>query len=401
MPALKLANVSQVAETLTVRDLCTALSAVVADTFPDEVWVKGAISGLSRSSNGHVYFDLVEPSDDLGASTSVMMPVALFAANRQRVNAILRKSGAMRMHDGLEIRIRGQVAYYSPQARVQLVMSLIDPAYTMGRMALARQALLDQLRSEGLLHANRALGFPALPLQIGLVTSDRSAAHADFVHELNTSVYAFEVELFDSRVQGLDAVPSLVDAIEAAAKSAAEVVVIVRGGGARTDLAAFDHEKVARAIARCPLPVVVGVGHETDRSVADEVAHTSAKTPTASAALLVDAVRSFEDEVASAAGRLATLAGSQLDGALVELVAGANRLVTAASMAMNRHESLLDTFVTHLDHRSERSLDRSEAVLDRAEIRLRALDPVAALARGWSITHTAAAKGVPPAGAIP
>ncbi|MCP5030326.1 MAG: exodeoxyribonuclease VII large subunit [Actinomycetia bacterium] len=375
------------AETLTVRDLCSALSAAIDTTFPDEVWVKGAISGLTRSVNEHVYFDLVEPSDDLGTSTSVVLPVALFAANKHRVNAILRKSGAIRMHDGLEIRIRGQIAYYPPQGRVQMVMSLIDPSYTMGQMALARQALLDRLRADGLLEANGALELPALPLRIGLVTSEESAAHADFVHELGLSGYDFTVSLFDARVQGLDAVVSLAAAIEQAGRAAVDMVAVVRGGGAKIDLAAFDSEQVARAIATCPYPVVVGVGHEVDRSVADEVASVSAKTPTAAAAVFVEGVRHFDNEVAEAADRLSVLASQLLEGASHNLATAGHQLVAAASRAMDRHGNLLDSFVTHLNHRSQRTLDRAEAGLDHADVRLEALNPAAALARGWSITN--------------
>ncbi|MEL7158407.1 MAG: exodeoxyribonuclease VII large subunit, partial [Actinomycetota bacterium] len=183
------------AETLTVRELCTAVSAVVAEGLPDEVWVKGAISGLKRSANGHVYFDLIDPTDDVGAATGELLPVALFAANKHRVNSILRKSGAVRMTDGLEIRIRGRVAFYPAQSRIQLIMSLIDPAYTTGQLAVARQALLDQLRAEGVLGRNATRAFPVLPLRVGLVTSDQSAAFADFEHELAASGYAFSILL--------------------------------------------------------------------------------------------------------------------------------------------------------------------------------------------------------------
>jgi exodeoxyribonuclease VII large subunit len=376
-----------VAETLTVRELCNAVRGVVDGAFPDEVWVKGVISGLTRSANEHVYFDLVEPSDDLGPSTSVVLPVALFAANKFRVNAILRKSGAVRMRDGLEIRIRGQIAYYPPQGRVQLVMSLIDPAHTMGQMELARQALVTKLQTEGLLGANGALELPALPLRVGLVTSGESAAHADFVHELERSGYDFTATLFDARVQGLDAVPSLVDAIERAGRAELDMVAIVRGGGARTDLAAFDHEEVARAIAASPHPVVVGVGHEVDRSVADEVASISVKTPTAAAAVLVEAVGRFDHEVATAADRLVTLAGRALERETADLTSTGRQLELAATRAVDRHQNRLATFATHLGHRSQRALDRTEATLDQAGVRLEALDPAAALARGWSITH--------------
>lgn len=422
-------------ETFTVRELCTALSAAVTSAFPDEVWVQGSISSLTRAANGHVYFDLVDPADEVGSATPGVLPVTLFASDRQRVNAILRKAGNVRMSDGVEIRIRGRVAYYPPQGRVQLRMSLIDPAYTVGQMAAARQALLDTLATEGLLNAQRGLELPVPPLRIALLTSAGSAAHADFVHELGQSGYPFEITLYDCRVQGIDAVASIVEALTLAGmgyqggygprapinggapppppgsagtpddglgwRPPPDVVVLVRGGGARTDLAAFDHERVARAIAGCPLPVLVGVGHEIDRSVADEVAHLSAKTPTATAALLVEAVRAFHRDVEQAAARLAGLAGARLDAVAGRLSASGGRLVAAANGLVTSHHTHLDRNWTQLRYLAERCCERAATELDRADLHLRAHDPAATLARGWSITHTAAGELVRDAAAIP
>lgn len=380
-----------VGETYTVADLCHAVGATIDERFDAEVWVTGAISGLKRppNGNGHVYFDLVEPSDDPGATGSPLVPVALFASARQRVNAILRRTQAVRMHDGVEIRIRGRVTYYPPQGRVQLVMSLIDPAYTLGRMVLARQALVDELRAEGLLGANGSLEMPALPLRVGLVTSRDSAAHADFAHQVAASGYAFHITVHDARVQGADAAPSLAEAIGAAGRSGVDVVVVIRGGGARSDLAAFDHARVARAIASCPRPVIVGVGHEIDRSVADEVAAMSVKTPTAAAAVLVDAARRFDAEVTAAADRLISAADRQLHAAGIDLVAAAQHLTASATRGLDTHAARLDTLAARLDLGRQRTLERAGAALDTAQVRLRALDPAAALARGWTITHTA------------
>jgi exodeoxyribonuclease VII large subunit len=400
-----------VSETLTVSELCAAVGASVDEAFGTEIWVRGAISGLSRPQNGHVYFDLIDPTD-VGSATKHVVPVALFSSSRHRVNAILRRSGNIRMHDGVEIRIRGQVTYYPPQGRVQLVMSLIDPAFTIGQMALAKQTLLDKLAADGLLAANRRVPMPVAPLRVGLVTSDGSAAHADFAHELAASGYAFRVTLFDARVQGIDAVPSLVDAIERAGTADdLDVIVVVRGGGAKTDLAAFDSEAVARAIAGNERAVVVGVGHEVDRSVADEVAHTSAKTPTAAAASLVDAVAAIDARFERVAARLTALASHRLDAAQVRLAVAGGRLELAATAAADRHHATLtaaarqlrhlttgalDRGATSIDqaeatirHLTERAVDRSTAVLDQADVTLRALDPARVLARGWSITHTA------------
>ena len=388
--------------TFTVSELCERVERTVESAFPDQVWVQGAISGLSRSNNGHVYFDLVDPDEGLGRSAKAVLPVALFASSRQLVNKIMRRSGGIRMHDGVEIRIRGQLAYYPPQGRVQLVMSLIDPQFTLGQMAAARQALLDQLSDEGLLDRNHGRPFPDLPLRVGLVTSDGSAAYHDFVNELTSSGYPFKITLIDSRVQGVDAVPGLAAAIGLPAAGGGldtgpdggfhvgldvDVMVVVRGGGARTDLAVFDHADVARAIACCPLPVVVGVGHETDRSVADEVAHTSVKTPTAAAKVLIEAVATFDARLDTATHRIRSLTHLHLNQAGERLMACGARLVSSAKRTVERERVGLEQTAYRLGRAPGRLLERAGADLELAEVRLRANDPVVALERGWTITY--------------
>jgi exodeoxyribonuclease VII large subunit len=388
-PSPSAGETQQRSDTLTVGELCRRVESGVNELFPDEVWVQGAISGLTRSANGHVYFDLIDPTDEMGATTGAVLPVALFAKHRHLVNKILRKAGGMRMHDGIEIRIRGRVAYYPPQGRVQLVMSLIDPQYTLGQMVEARQQLLERLAADGLLDLNRERSFPALPLRVALITSGASAAFADFVNEIEQSPFPFRVTLIDSRVQGLDAVPSLADALQAADGLAVDVVALVRGGGARTDLVAFDHERVAKAVARCRHPVLVGVGHETDRSVADEVAHRSAKTPTACAAMLVDAATDFANRVDEGAGRLNALVNLHLAAAQDRLFAHGGRLVASAGRVVERNRGEL----VHAAHRLRREpthlVERADGRLATMSARLAAVDPAMVLARGWTITRTA------------
>ncbi len=376
-------------DTLTVGQLCARIDGAVERAFPDELWVQGAISSLTRSANGHVYFDLVDPSDQVGATTGATLPVALFASTRTLVNRILRKAGGVRMHDGIEIRIRGRVAYYPPQGRVQLIMSLIDPQFTLGQLAEARTALLERLAADGLLERNRERAMPALPLRVALITSGGSAAFADFVHEIEGSGHPFQLTLIDSRVQGPEAVGSLVDAVHTADRLDVDVAVIVRGGGSRGDLVAFDHERVATAVARCRHPVVVGIGHEIDRSVVDEVAHTAAKTPTACARVLVAAVDRFVDRLEAATARLDGLAGLHLAAARDRLVANGSRLVQAAGRTVERNRLELSHARRRLGRAPGLRLARADAELTTASARLTALDPAAALRRGWTITRTA------------
>ncbi len=360
--------------------------------FPDEIWVRGAISGLKRSANGHVYFDLVDPDE---ASPSAVLPIALFANSKHRVNAILKKSGGgVKMTDGIEIQIRGRLTYYPRQSRMQLIMSLIDPSFTLGQMTAQRDRVLAALRADGLLDANRRLPRPALPLRICLVTSTGSAAEADFLHELESSAHPFAMTMIDTRVQGDEAVASIVAAIAEAQTLDVDAIALVRGGGARTDLIAFDDELVARAIATSILPIIVGVGHETDRSVADDVAHDAAKTPTACARFFIDQVDHFFARVERAADGIARASDRTLTAANATLVDARSRLARSAMRTVEREALRLELAHDGVGRSAERVIERLENQLDAWSTRLSDLDPATTMARGWSITRGADGRAV-------
>lgn len=397
-------------DTWSVSQLVGWVNALIGETLGGEIWVEGEISNLQRSSIGHVYFTLSEPADE-ATGTPNTVAVTLFEWHRQNVNRHLKRSGgAVRMSEGVRVRIRGSLEIYGPRSQLQLKMSGIDPVFTLGNMAAERARLLESLRADGLLGANARLVLDPLPLRIGLVTSAGSAAHADALHELSAGGIGFDVSVFDTRVQGAEAVASIVAALARAGSSGVDVIALVRGGGARTDLAAFDDELVARAIAMSPVPVWTGLGHEIDRTVADEVAHRSWKTPTACAAAIVETVRSGADRVddrwaavcdaterrlqAGTArldrlgSRVARTAVADLDIAAVRVTAAANRTGRLAEAHLIRQDARLVAATRGLGA-TPRLIAICEQRLDAVAATVRAYDPTAALARGWSITRTA------------
>ena len=205
-----------------------------------------------------------------------------------------------------------------------------------------KEKVLQRLSHSGLLETNSALPLPVVPLHIGLITSDGSAAYNDFVNEIASSAYPFKISLIHSSVQGTDAERDLVAAITAMSKHHVDVIAVVRGGGARTDLMAFDLESVARVVAESPVPVFSGIGHEIDRSVVDEVAHTAFKTPTACAVALVQRVQAFNQHLSEGSKRLAVLATSRHDRA-AELVTSVARTIndrTRRTLAVNEERLL-------------------------------------------------------------
>jgi exodeoxyribonuclease VII large subunit len=346
--------------TLTVGQLNQRIGTVLRNAFPSEVWVRGEIHGLKRHQNGHVFFELTD-SDERAARLSVV----LWESNKRGVNLALKRSGAGRMSDGLEVRIRGEIVFHEPKGSLQLRMVGIDPEYTLGRLAAERDRLVRALHHDGLLDRNARVPMPLVPLRVGLVTSDDSAACTDFLTELEASAMGWRVTLVDARVQGVAAGPTVVAALATAEAAGVDVVALVRGGGSRTDLAAFDGEPIARAVALLSVPVLTGIGHEVDESVADLVAHTSFKTPTACAAGLVAHVRGYRERCERV--------WSSLDRSARERLASRTRW--------------LDTAEARLGDRAPRALARAGRLVDGLEARVRSLDPARALARGWSITR--------------
>ena len=374
--------------TLSVAQLNRWISDALEGAFPEQVWVTGEVHGMRGSSNGHTYFRLVEPGT-LGRPTEASVSVVLFRGNRRTVDHILARAGGLALADDLQVRIRGEVQFYAPQGRIQLRMTAIDPTHTLGLLAADRDLLLRALAADGLLDRNRRIPFPLLPLRVGLVTSADSAAAADVLHQLERAGTGWDVTLIDTRVQGAGSAEHVAASLSVAARLHLDVVLLVRGGGSRTDLVTFDNELVARTIAAMPVPVLTGIGHEIDESVADRVAHRSFTTPTACAAYVCDAVAAARARCDDLTRRLARCSIEALDradarvtGASARIRTGARTTVELAAARLDRHASVLTTVPT-------RTIDRATQDLDSLERHVRALDPARVIARGWSITRTA------------
>lgn len=390
--------------TFSVGELAEAIKAVLKKGFFDGVWVRGEIQGLQQRSNGHVYFNLTERGEGGGQST---IPVALWAGTLARMRGMLAKH-RMRLENGLQVRIHARLDFYGPSGRLSLVMDGLDPTYTLGQLAAERDQLLRRLVAEGLLDANKQRRLPAAPLRIGVVTSVGSAAWADLTHELEASGIGFRLLVAHTTVQGEGAVGGICAALAALYRRDPDVVLVVRGGGSRTDLATFDDERIARAIATAPVPVWTGLGHEIDRAIADDVAHSAHKTPTACAAALVTRVRDThlraEQAWAGLVGRVAQgldaherrvhdrarQVSRRTEAAVAvadeRLRVRAGRVVAASRRRLDGEESRTGLRAHRIAAVAPAVLRHAQADLDLAAARIAAVDPLVAMARGWSIT---------------
>lgn len=278
--------------TLGVAEFLGGLDRAVSSAFPATLWIKGEISGYRRTNRGAVFFRLVDPerpdsSVEVAARGRVMLDI----------DRALTAAGVGALRAGIEVRLSATAGLRRGTSVVQLSLIDVDPAFIAGRLAMDRDAILLKLTAEGLLGKNALLEIPLVPLRVGLVTSRGSAAHADFVGHLSRPGYRFRILTAEAPMQGEGAPEQIDQALARLSDEPVDVVALVRGGGSKLDLATFDSELLGRRISSMPVPVVTGIGHETDRSIADEVAAISLKTPTAVAEWIIARVAEFAGRV--------------------------------------------------------------------------------------------------------
>ena len=343
-----------------VGQFTEVLNHVLKASFDEGVWVEGEIQGL-RKPNPHAYFTLIENIDGVKAQLNIN----LFAGPLRNVQAKLRQQG-IELKDGLKVRLFGRVEYYGPFGKLNLIATDVDTQFSAGDVAAKREELLRVLMEKGVDKINKRIPVPLVPLRLGIISSSQAAGWADAQQHLTESGIGFAITFCDVRVQGDSAVSQIVAALNSLSRrDDIDLVMLMRGGGSKGDLAAFDDEQIAMAISKCSHPVFTGIGHEIDTSIADIVAHTANKTPTACAQSVIAIVESFLSDLSYSAGSLRSLTQTAVERARSRIAVSVERLRTRPRTALERQTQKL--------------------MMHAASVRL--LDPVTTMARGWSITR--------------
>ena len=266
---------------ITLRELQRRVKSALEGQFALPLWVSAEISEIKVNYSGHCYLELVEKGGDNGVPTAQARAV-VWRSNYPRIAGYFEAETGQRLAAGIKILAKALVTYHELYG-FSLQITDIDPSYTLGDMERQRQQTIARLQAEGVWEMNRQQAMPAVVQRIAVVSSSRAAGYQDFCNELAKSPYRFCLTLFDAVVQGAAAEDSIVDALSriAAAGEAFDAVVMIRGGGSSSDLNCFNAYRLCNHVAQFPLPVVTGIGHDKDTSVADLVAHTALKTPTA------------------------------------------------------------------------------------------------------------------------
>ena len=273
----------------TLYELNRKVRSAIEARMDDEYWVQAELSEVHLNRNGHCYLEFVERDEASG--TLVAKARGTIWSNVYRLLApYFEEATGHPFAAGIRVQVLVQVQFHELYG-YSLSVTDIDPTYTLGDLMRHRKQILDQLEREGVLTLNKELPMPLLPQRIAVISSATAAGYGDFCHQLadNRQGYAFQVELFPAIMQGQQVEESLLQALDAIMERQEQfdVVVIIRGGGAVSDLTGFDTYLLASACAQFPLPIITGIGHERDDTVIDAVAHTRVKTPTAAAQLLI------------------------------------------------------------------------------------------------------------------
>lgn len=276
-------------EKLTLLDLQEKIKRGIEVAVPGAVWVTAEIGELNNHYSGHCYLDLIDYKEG-GRGVAAKARGVIWSNVWRMLKPYFETTSGVRLEKGLHVLLKAQVSF-SPVYGLSLNILDIDPSFTVGELELRRQKTIERLKGDGCMEMNPSLQLPALPRRIAVVSAETAAGYRDFMKQLhqNENGFRFFTELFAAQMQGDDAPQSIISALERIAERSDEfdVAIIIRGGGAAMDLVCFDDYNLALNIAQFPLPVITGIGHDHDFHIADMVAHTWLKTPTAVADFFV------------------------------------------------------------------------------------------------------------------
>ena len=361
---------------LSLQELQQRIKSAIEDSLPLPVWVVAEISDLKVNSySGHCYMELVEKAEAVrgGTSTPKAQARAVIWRNQYAMlSAYFLSQTGSRLQVGMKILAKVMVTYHELYG-LSLQISDIDPTYTLGEVERQKQITISQLKADGVWDMNRELSLPTPIQRIAIISSATAAGYQDFCREIADGGYDFRLTLFEAVVQGERAEDSVIDALSRIAEREEEfdVAVLIRGGGSTSDLSCFNSYRLCAYVAQFPLPVLTGIGHLKDESVADMVAHTPLKTPTAVAAWLTQQMQSLEGWLESAEQELKDVVMAKLQRENLRLERLEGEIKAQSQIYWQRTLSRLELYQGQLH-------TLTEQILLREKERLRSLDQIVA-----------------------
>lgn len=375
-------------QALSLYELNSIVRSVIEEGAEENYWVQGELLEGREGQGGHFYGELVEKSELTGAIVA-RARITIWARVYYMLSMRFHEETGQRLRPGIKVLLKVKVSF-SELYGYSLNVLDIDGTYTLGDMARRRQEILQRLEQDGIIDDNKTLSMPTMLKRIALVSSPTAAGYGDFSRQLleNEWGLSFRVKLFPAIMQGQQVPESITSALLQIADEADrwDAVVIIRGGGATSDLIDYDSYYLAACIAQHPLPVITGIGHDRDQTVPDMVAHTSVKTPTAAAAFILEHQLAHLSLLQDLQQRIPQAAHSYLQQAQHRFGLLCHRLPTGATFMLQKELQRMKHLSAFLPRFAQTSLVRETHRLELLEHRLKASDPNLLLKRGYSIT---------------
>jgi len=355
---------------------------VLALNFEEPFWVECEINSVSNS-RGNIYLNLIEKaenSEEVVASNSAQIWYRQFLFIKKKLGGLEDSI----LQSGIKVKLKVNLSY-SERYGLSLVVEDIDPAYTFGQFELNRQKTIEAIKKKGLMDKNAGRELPTLIKRIAVISSATAAGYQDFVRQLedNSYGYTFDIQLFQAAMQGTKTETDVVNALTSAQKQKFDLITIIRGGGSKLDLSAFDNYNIAFGIAQSAQPVVTGIGHDIDLSVADMVAHTVLKTPTAVADWIVEHNSHFESNLIEIEHNLQLLISDRILIERDRLAEVSEALSRIPLLTLLQQNEKLARAKQDLDGLSQRAISEMDIKLNSAQNLITALSPDRVLARGY------------------
>jgi exodeoxyribonuclease VII large subunit len=394
---------------LTLFELNRLVRDVIEYEMPNEYWVEAELSEC-RETRGHCYMELIQ-KDEQTATPVAKASAKCWASKWMLVRPYFERTTGQRLSPGMKVLLKVYPQFHEAYGFSWIVTD-IDPTYTLGDMAKKRQKIIRQLKEEGVFDLQKELHLPLFCQHIAVISSESAAGYGDFCNQLADNPYGFKFhpQLFPAIMQGEGVEQSIISVLEQiyARSRYFDAVVIIRGGGATSDMSGFDTLALAENVANFPLPIITGIGHDRDESILDMVSHTRVKTPTAAAAFLIDHLKRILDILNDSQEQIARLAQQKLTYYKSQLTTLSELLPRLFSNVKIRQESRLDGFYNNIVYLAQQKILNSQfsilnlaktlpVVLERRlmsekhrlqliEEKSKSLDPALLLKRGYSIT---------------
>lgn len=377
---------------ITLKQLQQQIKSAVEGALPLPVWIVAEVAELKVNYSGHCYMELVEKSESKRGANSTPTAQAravIWRSQWAMLAPYFRQQTGSELAAGMKILARVMVSYHELYG-LSLQISDIDPSYTLGEVERQKQLTIAQLKADGVWDMNRELPMPYLVQRIAVVSSAAAAGYRDFMNELREGGYAFRCDLYDAVVQGNAAEESICAALEEVAlkQELYDAVVVIRGGGSASDLSCFNSYRLCSYVAQFPLPVLTGIGHDKDTSVADMVAHTPLKTPTAVAAWLTDRMARIEGWLEDMSVQLKTLATAITKREELRLERLSAEIKLQAATYCQRAEARLELMREQLFSLVERRLEREKSRLEVMQRSVEALSPKRIMELGFAVVRS-------------